>query len=545
MRFGKLVMSSWLLMLGACLTAGDVVIKEGDAIAFMGDSLTYLGNIQKPNGYVNLVIEGLKQAGVNAVPIPVGIGGNTSRDMLARLDKDVIAKKPTWMTLNCGINDSPKLSVDEFRDAITTIVDKATAGGVKVILMNTTIGAGENLDCPESLKRLAFCEGFKKLAKERNLLLVDLNSMMAKELMERKNDGVKGLKLTYDGTHLNGLGNQLMAAEILRTLGVSEADVAALRKRWDDYPFAVGMPEVSVNEYVKLKAAADKNGKTVDEQVSEFLTESMKTGAAVSSVPSKATTVPAPTSEIVVKDGDKLAILTGQSFECWSWSPSGYMRLLTDTLAAAGVKQSPWLYLENQKTEQLLAKLDSEVIAKKPVYALVVPGTADYNPWTEKSVSEVFTKNLVGIITKLKAANIKTVIMTSYAVNSNLPLSLNQNVADHNEAIRALAKENGVPLIDFVKVMDDEAKKNAAPFDGSLVAKSLVNQLFAAEVLRSVGYADTDVSACRAAWMDTPGAIQFMPSVSVTTYEKLKAAAKASGKDVGIHMTELLRGNMR
>jgi lysophospholipase L1-like esterase len=72
-----------------CLTRGEVVIKDGDSIAFMGDSLTQLGYVHKPNGYIHLVIEGLKQAGVNAVPIPAGVGGNTTRDMLARLDRDV------------------------------------------------------------------------------------------------------------------------------------------------------------------------------------------------------------------------------------------------------------------------------------------------------------------------------------------------------------------------------------------------------------------------------------------------------------------------
>lgn len=270
------VITTAALLLATGLTAGELVIKDGDSIAFMGDSITQLGKLQKPNGYVNLVIEGLQATGVNAIPIPVGIGGNTTRHMLARLEKDVIAKKPVWMTLNSGINDAGPLSVEEFGTNITKIVEQASAAGIKVILMTTTIGAGENLNAPSSLKCLKFCEAFKKLAKERSLILVDLNTVMAKELTERKQDGVKGLKLTYDGTHLNGLGNQIVAAEILKTLGVPEEQIAALRKRWDDYPFAVAMPEVSVNEYVRLKAVADKNGKSIDEYVSEVLTKSVK-----------------------------------------------------------------------------------------------------------------------------------------------------------------------------------------------------------------------------------------------------------------------------
>lgn len=274
MKTPAIIASAVALMLGSGFSPGAIVVKDGESIAFLGDSLTQLGNLQKPNGYVNLVIEGLKASGVNATPIPAGIGGNTTRDMLARLDKDVIAKKPTWMTLNSGINDSSRMDLGEFSANLTKIVDQATAAGIQVILITTTIGAGENLESPETLKRQTFAEAFTKLGKERNLLVVDMNRVMARELTERKNDGVKGLHLTYDGTHLNGLGNQIFAAEILRTLGVPEPAVAALRQRWDDYPFAVAMPELSVNDWITLKARADKNGITIEEQVSAVLTKS-------------------------------------------------------------------------------------------------------------------------------------------------------------------------------------------------------------------------------------------------------------------------------
>lgn len=244
-----------------------------------------------------------------------------------------------------------------------------------------------------------------------------------------------------------------------------------------------------------------------------------------------------------LKDGDKIALLSGQSFDIWNWSPSGYLRLLTDELAKAGIRKDLWIPLEGQKTAQMLVRLGSDVIAKKPVYALIIPGTADYNPFAERTVPVAFTNNLEAILDKLHAAGIKTVLVTSYASNSNRAFSPNANVAEHNEAIRALAKAHGLPLIDFVKVMDSE--KSQTPFDGSLVAKSVVNQMFAGEVLRVLGYGDKEIAACRQAWLDKPGAIQFMPSVSVSAYAKLKAAAAASGKDVGSYMTEVLRESVK
>jgi len=255
--------------------AGEVVIKNGDSIAFLGDSITYLGASQKPNGYVNLVMEGLKQAGVNAVSIPAGVGGNTAQDMLTRLGPDVIAKKPVWLALNSGTNDVAKLSVEEFAEKIAAIVDEATAANIKVILMTTTASDSEKPATPDGQKRLQFCEEFRRLARARNLPLVDLRAVMDKELAERNPEG-KGLCLTYDGTHLNGLGNQIVAAEILRTMGVSDADIAVLRQRWNEYPFAVGQPAVSINVYKKLQEAAAQKGQSVDQMASSLLTDSVK-----------------------------------------------------------------------------------------------------------------------------------------------------------------------------------------------------------------------------------------------------------------------------
>ncbi|MEI6070993.1 MAG: GDSL-type esterase/lipase family protein [Verrucomicrobiae bacterium] len=240
-----------------------------------------------------------------------------------------------------------------------------------------------------------------------------------------------------------------------------------------------------------------------------------------------------------LKDGDQIAVLSGQNFEIWSCGPSGYIRLLLNEFTKAGIKQEPRLIaLEGKKTEQMLARLDDEVIAKKPVVALIIPGTEDYNPWAEKTVSESFKNNLDAIIGKLHAASIKTVLVTSYACNSNLAFIPNQNVAEHNDAIRSMAKEHGLPLIDFVKVVDNE--KKIVPFDRSLMARAVVNQMLTGEILRVLGYSDQEVAACRQAWP-----LEFPPSVSNNTYAKLRTAAKASGKEVDAYITEVLHDSVK
>lgn len=239
-----------------------------------------------------------------------------------------------------------------------------------------------------------------------------------------------------------------------------------------------------------------------------------------------------------LKDGDKVAVLSGQNFEIWSCGTYGYIRLLINELAKEGVQHSPLILLEWQKTDQMLARLDSEVIAKGPVVAVIIPGSADYNAGVAETVSESFRNNLETIIGKLKAASIKTALVTSYESNSDPANARNLNVVKHNEVIRSLAKEHDLFLIDLVKNIDSEER--VVPFNRSLVARAVVNQMLAGEIMRVIGYSDQEVAACRMAWC-----LELTPSVSNNTYAKLKAAAKAAGKDVDAYITELLHNSVK
>ncbi|HZE96433.1 MAG TPA: GDSL-type esterase/lipase family protein, partial [Planctomycetota bacterium] len=121
-----------MLLAGLVLAgAGDIPVKDGEKIAFLGDSITQGG--MGPTGYVTLVIQGLKANGVNATAIGAGISGHKSNDMLARLQKDVIDRKPDWMTLSCGVNDvwhgAKGVVLEDYKANITQIVDKAQAAG--------------------------------------------------------------------------------------------------------------------------------------------------------------------------------------------------------------------------------------------------------------------------------------------------------------------------------------------------------------------------------------------------------------------------------
>lgn len=198
-----------------------IAVKSGETIAFLGDSITAAG--AKPGGYCQLVLEGLKKEGIEATGIFAGISGHKSNQMLARLDKDVLSKKPDWMTLSCGVNDvwhGPKgVILEDYKKNITAIVEQAQAAGIKVmILTSTMIKEDQKNDLNQKL--LPYNAFLRELAKSKKCLIADLNNEMQDALKTFPEDAPKGKQLTRDGVHMNAIGNVMMANGILKAFGV-------------------------------------------------------------------------------------------------------------------------------------------------------------------------------------------------------------------------------------------------------------------------------------------------------------------------------------
>ena len=251
-----------------CVSAGDIPVKDGEKIAFLGDSITQGG--MGPTGYVTLVIQGLKANGVNATAIGAGISGHKSNDMLARLQRDVLDKKPDWMTLSCGVNDvwhgAKGVPLDQYKQNITQIVDRAQAAGIKVVILTSTM-ITENPEEPNNHKLAAYNDFLRELAKEKKCLLADLNAAMQKDLDLREKAGQKrGKLLTSDGVHMNPSGNVMMATGVLRGFGLDEAQLGKATDSFLDIPNgASASVPLTLRQYAALEAAAAREGKSVQE----------------------------------------------------------------------------------------------------------------------------------------------------------------------------------------------------------------------------------------------------------------------------------------
>jgi lysophospholipase L1-like esterase len=67
----------------------------------------------------------------------LGIGGQLASDMLRRIRKDVIPRKPTLVVWQTGVNDAMRLvKLDIFRQALIAGVDELQDAGIDVVLLD-------------------------------------------------------------------------------------------------------------------------------------------------------------------------------------------------------------------------------------------------------------------------------------------------------------------------------------------------------------------------------------------------------------------------
>ena len=271
-----------VLMLAGVAAQGQLV-KSGEKIAFLGDSITAQG-AGGPGGYVRLVISGLEANGVKAEALPAGISGHKSNQMLERLERDVLNKKPNWMTLSCGVNDvwhgEKGVPLDQYKQNITKIVDRCQAAGIKVMLLTSTM-IKEDQGNDLNQKLVPYNAFLRTLAVEKKCALADLNADMQAALALAKKTQPRpanGNYLTGDGVHMGPAGNQMMALGVLKGFGLAEPQLAKARDYWLDVPGTceVGAKaKLSLRQHQQLTALAAQKKCSVETLVGEAMTESV------------------------------------------------------------------------------------------------------------------------------------------------------------------------------------------------------------------------------------------------------------------------------
>ena len=133
-------------------------------------------------------------AAEKSVVINAGIGGNNSWNLLARLDKDVLAQKPELVVMLVGSNDvlnsGNSVPLDKYRQNLTQLAQRITDSGSKLVLMTLPPCYETYLlerhpakffgeDGPAG--RIAKANQIvRQIAEERDIPLVDVNELFTK-----------------------------------------------------------------------------------------------------------------------------------------------------------------------------------------------------------------------------------------------------------------------------------------------------------------------------------------------------------------------------
>lgn len=209
--------------------------EKHDKIIFIGDSITDCGRKQpigegKDNalgtGYVALTHALLQSAypELSLRIINMGIGGNTSRHLKERWDRDVIDLKPDWVSVMIGINDvwrqydRPTITeehvyIDEYRENLEHIVQR-TMPLVKGMIMMTPFYI-ENDPNDEMLRSMnQYGQVVKEVAEKNNAIFVDTQQVF-NPLLEHMYPAA----IAWDRVHTNLTGHMAIARAFLQAIG--------------------------------------------------------------------------------------------------------------------------------------------------------------------------------------------------------------------------------------------------------------------------------------------------------------------------------------
>ena len=138
-------------------------------------------------------------------------------DLLKRVDKDVIAKKPTIVVIQIGCNDARRIPKEQFKAGLEELIDRLRKADIRVVQCTlTSVGEkhdGTNKDDPK-LEEFAAVE--REVARAKKVPLNDLRKAFVAHWKEHNPDNKGSGILTYDGNHFNDAGHRFVAEQMLK-----------------------------------------------------------------------------------------------------------------------------------------------------------------------------------------------------------------------------------------------------------------------------------------------------------------------------------------
>ena len=212
-----------------------MIFQDMDRIVFAGDSVTDMESAQPigeglfenvGRGYVR-VVENLLSACYPEIHLRItnsGTSGNTSRDLLARFQADVVDLNPDWVSICIGINDvwrqfdSPaildaQVLPDEYERNVEAMI-LAVKDRVKGIFILSPYYMEPNRQDKMRARMDQYVAICKMLSEKHGCTFVDFQKLYEEYCSIRHSSYV-----AWDRVHPNQVGATLMAREFLKHCG--------------------------------------------------------------------------------------------------------------------------------------------------------------------------------------------------------------------------------------------------------------------------------------------------------------------------------------
>lgn len=207
-----------------------MLFAKNDRVIFFGDSLTNRTGVHQNSNlakrfkldytgnYVDILEKRLlvHYPELNLSCYNKGKGGDTTADLLARVDQDVLSLQPNWVVLLIGQNDSAKCSEDEFRYNLEMLLQIFVNNSICVLILTTTPSPIPDRNITLRRYDLIITESAIKFAQ----ILVNVKKPF--EIVQSYNESSESSVILFsEGCHLTELGNILLADTVFDVIARS------------------------------------------------------------------------------------------------------------------------------------------------------------------------------------------------------------------------------------------------------------------------------------------------------------------------------------
>ena len=219
--------STKVVFLGDSITEAGVYDNEVGVPS--GDTLIY----PKHTGFITLLKNDIED---DIELIGKGVSGNKVSNLLERYKKDVLNLNPDIVFIYIGINDvwhkydfGTGTDIIFYENGLKKIIGDLKNQGARVVLCTPTV-IGENTGAFTLVNKFkdietmeimngdldTYSDVIRKLSSELNTDLLDLREIFMNYISKNNPNNEPSGITTYDGVHLNDLGNKLIADEMIK-----------------------------------------------------------------------------------------------------------------------------------------------------------------------------------------------------------------------------------------------------------------------------------------------------------------------------------------